>query len=127
MRGTSVSFDEINSPAHYAGDGRRFEVIDVLEDWAARAPDPVQACLLFSVLKYLGRLYDKGSAETNGKKALWYLERLIQKIGENPKQQDFISDVSFVSYDDIITADVNVKEQFEIEGFEIEDFEMYFQ
>ena len=47
MREISVSFDEINSPAHYAGDGRRFEVIDVLEDWVARSPDPVQASLLF--------------------------------------------------------------------------------
>lgn len=114
--------DEINSPAHYAGDGRRFEVIDVLEDWAARAPDPVQACLLFSCLKYLGRLYDKGSAETNGKKALWYLERLIQKIGDQPKKPITRSDVSFVSYDDIINADTNIKEEFEIEGFE-----MYFK
>jgi len=113
-----VKSDEINSPAHYAGDGRRFEVIDVLEDWAKRAPDPVQACLLFSCLKYLGRLYDKGSAETNAKKALWYLERLIEKMQKVHSDQQYAPDVSFVTYDDLISADANIKEDFGMDGYE---------
>ena len=81
---TSVSIqskpDLINSPSHYSA-GRRFEVIDVLEDWCARCPDPVQAALLFNCLKYLGRLYDKNKTPvTDAKKARWYLERLIKRI-----------------------------------------------
>jgi|TARA_R100000081_G_scaffold59777_1_gene29744 hypothetical protein len=117
-----VKSDEINSPAHYAGDGRQFEVIEVLEDWAGRAPDPVQACLLFSCLKYLGRLYDKGSAETNAKKALWYLERLIQKIQKGETEPHYLPDVSFVTYDDLVSAEKDVKEEFGITGYE-----MYFE
>lgn len=81
---TSVSIqskpDLINSPSHYSA-GRRFEVIDVLEDWCSRCPNPVQAALLFNCLKYLGRLYDKNKSPlTDAKKARWYLERLIKRI-----------------------------------------------
>lgn len=99
-----MSFDEINSPAHYAGDGRRFEVIDVLEDWVARSPDPVQASLLFSALKYLGRLYDKGDAITNAQKSAWYLSRLIQKLQEDEVPFE-ASPERVVAYDDILDAD----------------------
>ena len=104
--------DEINSPAHYAGDGRRFEVIDVLEDWAGRAPDPVEACLLFSCLKYLGRLYDKGEAETNAKKSLWYLQRLIEKLDTGHSKPTSPPVVSFGTYEDVISASEFVKEEF---------------
>ena len=111
-----MKFDEINRPAHYAGDGRRFEVIDVLEDWAGRAPDPVEACLLFSCLKYLGRLYDKGSAETNAKKSLWYLQRLIEKLEARLNKPATSSVVSFATYDDVISASDFVKEEFCIDA-----------
>jgi hypothetical protein len=32
--------DPVNHPHHYT-EGRAFEVIDVIEDWAGRAPDAV--------------------------------------------------------------------------------------
>jgi hypothetical protein len=118
MREISVSFDEVNSPAHYAGDGRQFEVIDVLEDWASRAPDPVQACLLFSALKYLGRLYDKGEPITNARKSVWYLSRLIQKLedAEIPFEE---TPERFVTYDDILNADADDLGDFGTGGYTI--------
>lgn len=83
MPGTFEVSDPVNSPAHYTN-GRRFEVIDVLEDWAARADDPVEASLLFTTLKYLGRLYDKDcDPKTDAKKAQWYLTRLIARMEAN--------------------------------------------
>ena len=73
--------DRVNSPSHYAGGGRQFEVIDVLEEWCGRASDPVQAALLFNCLKYLSRLYDKADNPIeDAKKSKWYLERLIDKM-----------------------------------------------
>lgn len=80
MPETFAISDPVNSPAHYSN-GRAFEVIDVLEEWAGRADDPVEACLLFTALKYLGRLYDKDvDPKTDAKKARWYLNRLIARM-----------------------------------------------
>ena len=96
--------DLVNSPAHYT-EGRRFEVIDVLEDWASRATDPVEASLLFSACKYLGRLYDKGDSPLlNAKKAQWYLNRLIDKL--DAKDVPFDSSITFSSthYEDVLQA-----------------------
>jgi hypothetical protein len=74
-----MTFDPVDRPAHY-NDGRRFEVIDVLEDWASRAPDPVLGGLLWQSCKYLGRLFDKADPLEDAKKARWYLSRLISKL-----------------------------------------------
>jgi hypothetical protein len=74
-----MNFDPVNCPAHYRED-RRFEVIDVLEDWASRAPDPVLGGLLWQSCKYLGRLFDKADPLEDAKKARWYLSRLISKL-----------------------------------------------
>jgi hypothetical protein len=71
--------DEVNHPAHYTA-GRRFEVIDVLEDAVTSAPDPVLGGLQWQTLKYLNRLWGKGDPLKDAKKARWYLERLINKL-----------------------------------------------
>lgn len=71
--------DPVNSPAHYR-DGRAFEVIDVLEDWVARAPGPLEGSLQFSCLKYLGRMWDKGNPIQDARKGLWFLTRLIERL-----------------------------------------------
>lgn len=76
-------FDPVSKPSHYSAD-RRFEVIEVLEDWASRAPDPVLGGLLMQTCKYLGRLFDKGNALQDAKKARWYLDRLISKLEASP-------------------------------------------
>jgi hypothetical protein len=74
-----MTFDPVDRPAHY-NEGRQFEVIDVLEDWASRAPDPVLGGLLWQSCKYLGRLFDKADPLEDAKKARWYLSRLISKL-----------------------------------------------
>ena len=71
--------DDVNHPAHYTS-GRRFEVIDVLEDAVASAPDAVLGGLQWQSLKYLNRLWGKGDPLKDAKKARWYLDRLISKL-----------------------------------------------
>lgn len=74
--------DLVNRPAHYT-EGRRFEVIDVLEDAVARAPEPVLGALQWQTLKYLNRMWDKGVPAQDARKAHWYLMRLIDTIEAN--------------------------------------------
>jgi len=71
-----MNYDNINHPAHYT-EGRQFEVIDVIEDWAQFAPDVKQGIALGNALKYLSRVWTKGDTpfEHVGK-AIWYLQRL---------------------------------------------------
>lgn len=71
--------DNVNHPSHYT-EGRAFEVIDVLEDWISRAPDPVLAGLQWNSLKYQGRVWDKANPLEDLKKSRWYLNRLIDKL-----------------------------------------------
>lgn len=82
--------DPVNSPSHYTH-GRRFEVIDVLEDWVSRAPDPVTGSQLFNALKYQARLFDKDDPLVDAKKAKWYLERLISVL-ESRKVEESLDD-----------------------------------
>jgi hypothetical protein len=69
--------DPIN-PDYYRN--YRVEVIDILEDAVARAPDPIKGSLQYQVLKYLLRLWDKEDALKDAKKSRWYLDRLISKL-----------------------------------------------
>lgn len=71
--------DEVNHPLHYTL-GRRFEVIDVLEDAVGLAPDAVLGGLQWQTLKYLNRLWNKSDPLKDAKKARWYLDRLISKL-----------------------------------------------
>lgn len=72
-------YDDISRPAHYAA-GRRFEVIEVLEDWAQFAPNVKQGLAYAQALKYLGRMWSKDTPSKNLSKAIWYLERLEQHL-----------------------------------------------
>lgn len=67
--------DPVNHPAHYV-DGRRFETIDVLDDWFADNP------WLWNAVKYLSRAGRKGDAVTDLRKAAWYIERYIKWLEE---------------------------------------------
>lgn len=62
--------DTIDHPPHYAA-GRRFEPIDVIEDWRLGFCDG-------NVVKYLSRWRSKGGIE-DLKKAAWYLQRFIEQ------------------------------------------------
>jgi hypothetical protein len=69
--------DPVN-PQHYRN--YRVEVIDILEDAVARAPDPIKGSLQYQVLKYMLRLWDKENPLQDAKKSRWYLDRLISKL-----------------------------------------------
>lgn len=69
--------DPIN-PDHY----RRgpVEAIDIIEAAISDAPHMVPAYLQGQALKYLLRMWGKGNALQDARKAQWYLERLIAKL-----------------------------------------------
>lgn len=68
----------VNQPPHYTRG--RVEVIDVIEDWVADAPDSVVGGLQWQVIKYISRLWLKENSLQDAEKARWYLERLISKL-----------------------------------------------
>ena len=70
--------DPVNHPAHYTAGP--VEVIDILEQAASHAPDPVSGGLQWQVLKYLLRMWLKGNPAQDARKARWYLERLIARL-----------------------------------------------
>jgi hypothetical protein len=70
--------DPVNHPAHYTAGP--VEVIEILEQAAASAPDPVLAGLQWQALKYLLRMWLKGNPAQDARKARWYLNRLIDRL-----------------------------------------------
>ena len=70
--------DLVNHPPHYTAGV--VEAIDVIEGAISHAPDPVDGYLQGQVLKYVLRLWLKGNATQDAKKARWYLDRLIGNL-----------------------------------------------
>ena len=70
--------DPVNHPAHYTAGV--VEAIDVIEGAIADAPSPCGGYLQGQVLKYVLRLWLKGNASQDAKKARWYLDRLIARL-----------------------------------------------
>ena len=70
--------DMVNSPSHYTRGTQ--EAIDVIEEAIQDAPDVKAGMLQAQTLKYLLRLWLKGNAPQDSKKAKWYLERLIAHL-----------------------------------------------
>jgi hypothetical protein len=62
--------DTINHPPHY--NMGKFECIDVIEDWNL-------GYRLGCAVKYIARCNHKGSKVEDLKKAIWYLQREIDK------------------------------------------------
>lgn len=67
--------DPVYRPRHYTAGP--VEVVEILEQAVAHAPGPVPAALQWQALKYLHRLWLKGSSLQDAEKASWYLGRLI--------------------------------------------------
>lgn len=65
--------DNVNHPSHYA-EGRRFEPIDVIEDWKLDFH-------LGNAVKYISRAGRKGDAKEDIEKAVWYLNRWLERCG----------------------------------------------
>lgn len=90
-----MTYDSIN-PFHYRGN-RKYEPIDVIEDWGLNYH-------LGNALKYISRSGRKpGEDPQEGlTKAIWYLERLKDKLSEESKKD---SNYPMISYEEFL-ADV---------------------
>ena len=69
--------DPIN-PAHYKQG--RIEAIEIIEDVVAGAPEPVVGYHVGQALKYLLRVWHKENASQDLRKAIWYLNRAIDRL-----------------------------------------------
>lgn len=69
--------DAVN-PQHYKN--YRIEVIDIIEDAVARAPDPVLGGYQWQVIKYALRMWDKESPVDDIGKLIWYAKRLKKNL-----------------------------------------------
>ena len=72
--------DMVNSPAHYTRGTQ--EAIDIIEEAIQDAPDVKSGMLQAQALKYLLRLWLKSNAPQDASKCRWYLNRLINHLGE---------------------------------------------
>ena len=66
--------DMVNKPSHYAQ--AKWEVIEVLEEFFGKDP------LMWQVGKYILRHEHKGNSVQDLEKAVWYLNRKINKLKE---------------------------------------------
>lgn len=69
--------DQVNRPLHY--NYGKVETIDYIMQVGALYPGH-QAVLVGNVLKYLSRAPLKGDKEKDLKKAMWYLNKLIDTL-----------------------------------------------
>ena len=77
-----IKDDRVNSPSHYTSG--KTEVIDIIEDAVKDAPKVRWGLLQGQVLKYILRLWLKDNPLEDAKKAMWYLNRLIDKLEAEP-------------------------------------------
>ena len=70
--------DMVNSPAHYTRGSQ--EVIDIIEQAISDAPSTAEGYLQGQALKYLLRVWLKDNPKQDCEKAVWYLNRLINKL-----------------------------------------------
>lgn len=69
--------EQVDHPAHYTKGG--IEAIDVIEAWEL-------GFCLGNALKYIARAGRKGDVITDVKKAVWYLNRWLEK--QTPPEQE---------------------------------------
>lgn len=67
--------DKVNHPSHY--NHGKYEVIDILQDQLT--VDEFNGFCKANALKYILRAGYKGDASEDYKKAIWYLEMLVEK------------------------------------------------
>jgi hypothetical protein len=68
--------DMVNHPPHYTFG--KFEVIDVIEDWELNYNTG-------NAVKYIARAEHKGKKVEDLRKAVWYLQREIEKDAKHEK------------------------------------------
>ena len=70
----------VNHPEHYGGQDNPYEVVKVCEAWGLD-----KDAYIFNVVKYVARAGKKDSDKElqDMKKALWYLNRKIERLENN--------------------------------------------
>lgn len=74
--------DAVEHPSHYNHGGRE-TIDDIKEHLSGSDWDAYQGGLLFNVYKYIDRAPYKGKCLEDLKKAAWYLNKLIEEVGDN--------------------------------------------
>ena len=77
----SENKEMVNHPSHYQfGDDKTYEVVNVCEAWGLD-----KDAYIFNVVKYVARAGKKDSDKElqDMKKALWYLNRKIERLESN--------------------------------------------
>lgn len=70
----------VNSPEHYGGKNNPYEAINVIEAWGLNFS-------LGNAVKYIARADKKGNKVQDLQKAIWYLNRELQKTESNELPQ----------------------------------------
>jgi hypothetical protein len=73
-----TSTDEINKPAHY--NYGKYETIDVIVDTLGKY-EAINYCH-GNVLKYIIRMWHKGTPEKDLRKAIWYSNKMLELLEE---------------------------------------------
>lgn len=84
--GHDMNYDMVHKPKHYTQG--KYESIDVILDVIQFLP-PVEAALMFNVLKYLHRYHLKNGLE-DIEKSRWYLRKLAKYVKEREKSEEKI-------------------------------------
>ncbi|MDR1220436.1 MAG: DUF3310 domain-containing protein [Treponema sp.] len=70
--------DMVNNPSHYTFG--KFEVIDVIEDWKLNYN-------MGNAVKYVARAEHKGNKIEDLQKAVWYLQREIDRFNREAQEK----------------------------------------
>jgi len=72
--------DLVNHPPHY--NKGKYETIEVIDDAIDEAPTTQIGYSQGNVIKYILRMWHKGKALEDAKKAKWYLDKIINLLEE---------------------------------------------
>lgn len=72
----TVTKEMVNHPSHYGGKNNPYEAIKVIEAWNL-------GFCLGNTIKYIARAGKKDATVQELEKALWYLQREIQKLKDD--------------------------------------------
>jgi hypothetical protein len=67
--------DQVNHPQHYGGENNVYEAIKVIDAWGLD-----NDFYLGNAVKYLSRAGKKDDTVQDLKKAIWYIEKKIEKL-----------------------------------------------
>ena len=92
-----MTHDPVNRPSHYA-EGRKYEPIAVIEDWSL-------GYHLGNALKYISRAGRKQNTIEDLRKAVWYVNREIDRLEGDTQEEAVQNFLAESVYDEICLAD----------------------